>query len=56
MLEFMKSNCGIRNSFMGCFGCLYCNLGNKLDCDVYEAINGYEIRFQKMEPMLVICR
>ena len=51
MLEFMKSNCAVRNSFMGCFGCLCCNLGNKLYCDVYEAGNGYEIRFHKVEPM-----
>ena len=55
MLEFMKSNCAVRNSFMGCFGCLCCNLENKLYCDVYEAGNGYDIRFHKGELMLVIC-
>ena len=54
MLEFMKSNCAVRNSFMGYFGCLCCNLRNKLYCDVYEAGNDYEIRIHKVEPMLVI--
>ena len=56
MLEFMKFNWAVRISFMGCFGCLCCNLLNKLYCDVYEAGNGYEIRIHKVEPMLVIGR
>ena len=56
MLEFMKSNCAVCNNFMGCFGCLCCNLGNKLYCDVYGAGNSYEIQFHKVETMLVIYR
>ena len=56
MLEFMKSNCAVRNCFIGYFGCLCCNLGNKLYCDVYGAENGYEIRFHNVESMLVIFR
>ena len=56
MLEFMKSKCAVRDSFMGCFGCLCCNLGNKLYCDVYEVGNGYEIQIYKVEPTLVIGR
>ena len=32
-------------------GSLWCNLCNKLCFVVYEAGNGHEIRFHKVEPM-----
>ena len=54
MLEFLGAVWAVLVLFTDCYGFMCDNLLNKLCFGVYKAGNGYEIRFHKVEPMLVI--